>query len=66
VAEKRVIEDRQVRIEETRLRGQVTSITVKSKLPGVQPYDILIGPGGRELSPDRGAEGQSAWTLFSF
>ncbi len=61
-----VIEDDGVRIEEKRLRGQAQRITVQSKVEGAKPYEIIIGPGGRDISKDRGAVGQSAWSLFDF
>jgi len=61
-----VIEDDGVRIEETRSRGQVQRITVQSKLGDAKPYEIIVGPGGRDPSKDRGAVGQSAWSLFDF
>jgi len=62
-----VIEDDGVRIEETRLRGQAQRITVQSKVGGARPYEIIVGPGGRDPSKDhRDAVGQSAWSLFKF
>ena len=61
-----VIEDEGVRIVETRLRGQPQRITVQSKLAGARPYEILVGRGGRDPSQDRGAAGQSTWSLFDF
>ena len=61
-----VIEDDGVRIEEKRLRGQAQRITVQSKVGGARPYEIIVGPGGRDPSKDRGAAGQSAWSLFNF
>jgi hypothetical protein len=62
----RVIEDDNVRIEETRIRGQLTRVVVRSKLPGSKPYEIIVGPGGQDPSQDHGARGQSAWPMFSF
>ena len=64
--QRRVIEDDGVRIEETRLRGAATHITVQSKLPGVRPYQIQVAPAGRDRSEPRGGAGQRAWTLFDF
>jgi hypothetical protein len=61
-----VIEDDAVRIEETRLRGQAQRITVQSKVGGTRPYEIVVGPGGRDPSQDRGAVGQRTWSIFSF
>jgi hypothetical protein len=65
-ARTRVIEDRDVRIEETRLRGQVQRITVQNKRPGAPPYEIIVGPGGRDPSQDHGAVGQRTWSLLAF
>ena len=61
-----VIEDDGVRIEETRLRGQAQRITVQSKVAGARAYEIIVAPGGRDASQDRGASGQRAWSLFNF
>ena len=61
-----VIEDDGARIEETRLRGEAKRIVVQSKVGDVRPYEIIVGPGGRDPSKDRGAVGQSAWSLFDF
>ncbi len=61
-----VIEDDGVRIEETRLRGQAQRIVVQSKVGGVRAYEIIVAPGGRDPSQDRGATGQRAWSLFNF
>lgn len=55
-----------MRIEEKRLRGQAQRISVQSKVEGAKPYEIIVGPGGRDPSKDRGAVGQSAWSLFDF
>ena len=61
-----VIEDDGVRIEETRVGGEARRITVQSKVGNAKPYEIIVGPGGRDPSKDRGAVGQSAWSLFDF
>jgi hypothetical protein len=61
----RVIEDDRVRIEETRVRGQVQRVTVRSKLTG-QDYEIIVGPGGRDPSQKADAAGQRAWSVFRF
>jgi hypothetical protein len=64
--QRRIIEDEGVRIEETRLRGAATHITVQSKVPGVKAYQIQVAPAGRDRSEPRGGAGQRAWTLFDF
>jgi len=64
--DRRVIEDGSVRIEELRVRGQLQSVTVQSKVPGARPYQILLGRGGRDPSQDKSAAGQSSWSILSF
>jgi len=62
----RVIEDDDVRIEESRgKQGQLQRITVRSK-PGGKGYEIIVGTGGQDPSQPRGATGQRAWSLFDF
>lgn len=62
----RVIEDDNVRIEETRdARGQLQRVTVKSKVGG-KSYEIIVPPGGKDSSQPRGTSGQAAWRLFDF
>jgi hypothetical protein len=68
-AELRVIEDDQVRIEETRVRGQLQRITVVPKgAEGgtLRPYDIVVGAGGRDPSQDKSAAGQRVWSVLRF
>jgi hypothetical protein len=59
------VEDGAVRIEETRLRGQVQRVQVHSKLLGTD-YEITVPPGGRDPSQDKGAGGKRTWSLFDF
>lgn len=61
-----VIEDDNVRIEETRVRGQTQRITVLNKIGPAKGYEIIMPPGGKDSSQDRGASGQRAWSLFAF
>ncbi len=62
----RVIEDEEVRIEESRgQRGQLQRITVRSKT-GTTTYEIIVGPAGQDPSQPRGTAGQRAWSLFDF
>ncbi len=61
-----VIEDDNVRIEETRLRGLPQRIVVHDKHGLARAYEIQVAPGGRDLGGERGASGQRAWSLFSF
>ena len=67
-ADRRVIEDDGVRIEETRVRGQLSRVTVQSKLGAVRSYEIIVGPGGRDPSQKnaQGASGQRAWAVSNF
>ena len=62
----RVVEDDQVRIEETRSRGQLQRIVVHTRLGGAGSYEIIVGSPGRDPSQERGAVGQRAWSLFRF
>ena len=69
----RVIEDDDVRIEESRgERGQLQRITVRSKSGNGgnsgnnKRYEIIVGPGGQDPSQPRGTTGQRAWSLFDF
>ena len=62
----RVIEDDNVRIEESRVRGQTRRITVQNKNGGPGGYEILVTPGGKDTTQDRGPSGQRAWSLFAF
>jgi hypothetical protein len=65
----RVLEDDRVRIEETRVRGQLRSVTVHSKLTGGS-YEIIVGTGGRDPSQNAvqraDGAGQRAWSLLRF
>lgn len=54
-----------MRVEETRVRGQLQRITVHNKATG-KDYEILVGPAGRDPSQRRDAAGQPAWSVFSF
>jgi lipopolysaccharide export system protein LptA len=64
--DKRVIQDGQVLIEETRVQGQAQSVTVTSKLPGVKAYEVIQPPLGKDPSQDKGAAGKRIWSLFDF
>ena len=61
-----VVEDDNVRIEETRLRGLPTRITVRNKSTGGSSYEILTAPNGKDPTQDKGVAGQRAWSLFDF
>jgi len=64
-----VSEDDQVRIDELRVRGQTTRLTVQPKGPEGQrgrAYEILLPTGGQDPSSHRDAAGQRVWPLLSF
>lgn len=61
-----VVEDDGVRIEETRVRGQVTRVVVRSKITGARPYEILTGDAARDPAQERRAAGQRVWHILSF
>jgi hypothetical protein len=66
LVQKTVAEDDAVRIEETRVRGQLQRVVVRSKLPGVKPYEILTGDPARDPAQERRAAGQRVWHILSF
>ena len=65
-----VIDDAEVRVDELKVRGQVQSVRVQSKIPGVAPYEIVTGTTGRdpggEAERQRGAVGHTVWHFLSF
>ena len=70
--ELRVIEDDQVRIEETRVRGQLQRVTVSPKAGAagaagsLRSYEINVGAAGRDPSQDKSAAGQRVWSVLRF
>lgn len=64
--ELRVIEDDHVRIEETRVRGQVRRIVVHDKSGKAASYEIQPGAGGRDPSQDKSSAGQRVWSVLKF
>ncbi|MGC4075707.1 MAG: hypothetical protein QM702_01470 [Rubrivivax sp.] len=64
--QRQVSEDDNVRIEELKVRGQTQSITVRSKLPGVKPYEIVPSSGARDPSQPGDLSGQRVWHMLSF
>jgi len=61
-----VSEDRSVRIEELRVRGQTQRIVVRSKLQGAPAYQIGTSTDGRDVAQDRRSEGRSLWQVLAF
>lgn len=62
-----VIEDDNVRIEETRGRsGVVRQVVVHSKVLGAKPYEVQVAPAGRDPNQDKGSAGRRTWSLLNF
>lgn len=65
-----VLEDDHTRVEELRVRGQTQKVTVQPKNSKAPAYEIIMGDGSRDLSPNasstRGAAGQRVWRLLDF
>jgi hypothetical protein len=61
-----VIEDDGARIEESRNRGRVQSVTVRSKLGNLPAYNVQVAPAGRDPSQEKGNAGKRAWQVLSF
>lgn len=65
--DRRVEEDDQVRIEETRSRGESQRIVVKPKTAGAKEYEIVPASGAVDPSQrHRRGTGERVWRLFSF
>jgi hypothetical protein len=66
--ERAVIDDGQTRIEELRVRGRLQRVIVTPR--GGQPYEIVVGDGGRAAGEGaagpRGTAGQRVWQVLSF
>lgn len=65
-----VIEDRNARVDELRVRGELRTITVSPTLPGARAYQVLPPAPGRPFAEgpgsQRGAAGQRVWSVISF
>jgi Protein of unknown function (DUF2782) len=61
-----VIEDDNVRIEESRIRGRVQGVTVQPKIANVPAYQVQVAPAGRDPSQEKGNAGRRTWQLLSF
>ncbi len=65
--DRRIEEDDQVRIEETRARGESQRIVVKPKMAGAKEYEIVPATGAVDPSQrHRRGTGERVWRLFSF
>ena len=68
--QRNVQEDRQVRVEELRVRGQSQRVVVQPKAASAPAYEILTSTTGRDPGGvgegRRGASGQRVWNVFGF
>jgi len=68
--ERKVQEDRQVRVEELRVRGQTQRVVVQPKAASAPAYEILTSTSGRDPGGvgegRRGASGQRVWNVLGF
>jgi hypothetical protein len=63
----KVLEDDNVRIEETRGRtGAVSKVTVHTKQLGAKDYDVQVAPAGRDPNQDKGSAGRRTWSVLNF
>jgi hypothetical protein len=65
-----LIEDQGSKIEELRVRGQTQHIVVTPKVGTTKPYEILVAPGGRDMTDGTGGPrnttGKRVWSLLNF
>ncbi len=65
-----VIEDDGSKIEELKVRGNTTRISVTPKVGPTKPYEIITEDGSRDVSDgltgSRGAAGKRVWRVMSF
>jgi hypothetical protein len=65
-----LIEDEGSKIEELRVRGRTEHIVVTPKVGTTKPYEILVAPGGRDLTEGTGgarsAVGKRVWSILNF
>jgi Protein of unknown function (DUF2782) len=65
-----VIEDDGSKIDEVRVRGQVTHVVVTPKVGVTKPYEIIQGRNGREPQGGTGgadsAVGKRVWNVLAF
>ncbi len=66
----RVIEDDGSKIEELKVRGNTTRISVTPKVGPKKSYEIITEDGSRDVSDgltgSRGAAGKRVWRVMSF
>ena len=65
-----IIEDEGSKIDEMRVRGQLTQVTVTPKVGTRKSYEIIVGRGGRESVDGTGgansAVGKRVWNVLAF
>ncbi|MEO8280358.1 MAG: DUF2782 domain-containing protein [Ideonella sp.] len=68
--QRQVIEDEGSKIEELKVRGNTTRISVTPKVGTSRPYEIITEDGSRDVSDgltgSRGAAGKRVWRVMSF
>ena len=65
-----LIEDQGSKIEELRVRGQTQHIVVTPKVGTNKAYEILVAPGGRDMTDGTGGPrnttGRRVWSVLNF
>ncbi len=65
-----IIEDNGSKIDELRVRGQVTNVVVTPKVGTLKSYEIIVGRNGREAVDGTGgatsAVGKRVWNVLAF
>lgn len=65
-----VVEDDGSKIDELRVRGQVTHVVVTPKIGTTKSYEIIVGRSGREPLDGTGgansATGKRVWNVLAF
>ena len=65
-----VIEDEGSKIDEVRVRGQLTQVVVTPKVGVTRPYEIIVSRSGREpldgTGGTGGALGKRVWNVLAF
>jgi hypothetical protein len=65
-----LVEDQGSKIEELRVRGQTQHIIVTPKVGTTKSYEILVAPGGRDMTDGTGGPrnttGKRVWSVLNF
>jgi len=63
----RIVEDRQNRIDELKVRGETRRVVVRPKADGVMEYEIAPPSGATDTSQGRrSSAGERVWRFFTF